>query len=153
VIQVVRSMLYQTSRGRKPMKLRGIESTGQQLRNQMGDFGARPDKRRLFPNQRERKTLGEQFWLRRSFSFNSIASQLHPGTPFPEILFGDFKKGLGNPCLNATRAHNGCVRYMALFHAANDLRDLVVTLNVQRIFRHPWSWGMTLPSNDRSEVL
>ena len=39
----------------------------------MGDFGARPDKRRLFPDQRERKTLGEQFWLRRSFSFDGIA--------------------------------------------------------------------------------
>ena len=59
-----------------PMKLRKIESTRQQLRNQMGDFGARPDKRRFFPDQRERKTLGEQSWLRRSFSFDGIANNI-----------------------------------------------------------------------------
>lgn len=40
----------------------------------MSDFGARPDKRRFFPDQRERETLGEQFWLGRSFSFDGIAN-------------------------------------------------------------------------------
>ena len=36
---------------------------------------------------------------------------------------------------------------------ANDLRDFAVILNIDSVFQHAWHRSMTLPSNERSEVV